>query len=202
MPLQLLKDNHNKIPLGKSKQAAWIIDAAYLFESAKAFGVAGDVCRLKTFLEKHCKVSFTESHYVTGVPHECRAQYKSFLSWLSKPAPKGPGFIIHPYNLRRRTHRCQDCHSSQTRWVQKSVDVAIAMQLVKAAQSHEHIILLAGDADFIPAVQYVKNIAGKKVTVVAFSGCVSGELLKLADKVVLLDKHLGQWQSRPSSIAQ
>jgi uncharacterized LabA/DUF88 family protein len=197
MQLRVIETTQTKTDI--SKQAAWIIDAAYLFERAKACGTVCNIVKLKAFLERQCQVTFAESHYVTSIPNDCRSEYRAFLKWLTKKAPQGPGLIVHPYNLRRRTSECEDCNATRVTWVQKSVDVAIAMQLVEAASKFDDLVLLAGDADFVPAVEFVKRMPNKRITVVAFTGCVSSQLEALGQKVILLDRHFGLKQKKSSN---
>ena len=70
---------------------------------------------------------------------------------------------------------------------QKGVDMRIGMDMMVAARSGfiEYIVLAAGDADFIPAVQQVQDL-GPKVIVLAFPNSLSPDLVLEADRVIEL----------------
>ena len=48
------------------------------------------------------------------------------------------------------------------------------------------VILVSGDGDFIPLVEYLKNF-GKRVEVMAFGKSTSGKLKEAADEFIDLD---------------
>ena len=73
--------------------------------------------------------------------------------------------------------------------VQKGVDVRLALELDDCSRetSCDNILLVSGDADFIPVVRRAQA-RGKKVQVAAFSNCLSHNLAAAADEVILLDE--------------
>ncbi len=66
-------------------------------------------------------------------------------------------------------------------------DVGIAIDAVRIAPSIDVLVLVSGDGDFIPLVEYIKN-QGKRVEVVAFGKSASGHLREIADEFIDLDK--------------
>jgi len=66
---------------------------------------------------------------------------------------------------------------------QKEVDVAMACEMVvHALRDHYDVaIVVAGDRDFVPAVQHVQA-AGKRVELAAFEKSASKVLIKVSDK--------------------
>lgn len=66
-------------------------------------------------------------------------------------------------------------------------DVGLAMDAVKMAPRLDTIILIAGDGDFIPLVEYLKNTHGSQVEVVAFGKSASGKLIDACDDFLDLD---------------
>lgn len=60
-------------------------------------------------------------------------------------------------------------------------DVGIAMDAVKLSQSLDVIILVSGDGDYIPLVEYVQNTNGCRVEVVAFAESASAKLMEVVD---------------------
>jgi len=68
-------------------------------------------------------------------------------------------------------------------------DVGIAMDAVKMAPRLDAIILVAGDGDFIPLVEYLRSTTGTQVEVVAFSKTTSGKLREEADDFIDLGEN-------------
>lgn len=61
-------------------------------------------------------------------------------------------------------------------------DVGIAVDAIKLSQSLDVIILVSGDGDYIPVVEYIQNTTGARVEVMAFLESASGKLIEAADK--------------------
>lgn len=68
-------------------------------------------------------------------------------------------------------------------------DVGIAMDTIKLAPKLDVVVLVSGDGDFIPLVEYLQSL-GQKVEVVAFARSASGKLQEAADVFVDLDKDI------------
>lgn len=67
-------------------------------------------------------------------------------------------------------------------------DVGITVDAIKFAPSLDVIVLVSGDGDFVPLVEYLKNI-GKITEVMAFSKSASGKLKETADDFTDLCKN-------------
>lgn len=66
-------------------------------------------------------------------------------------------------------------------------DVGMAIDAVRFADSLDTVILVTGDGDFIPLVEYLKWGLGKRVEVAGFSRTSSGKLKEAADQFIELD---------------
>jgi uncharacterized LabA/DUF88 family protein len=66
-------------------------------------------------------------------------------------------------------------------------DVGIAMDTIKLAPKVDVVVIVSGDGDFVPLVEYLQSI-GQKVEVIAFGRSASGKLVEAADKFLDLDK--------------
>ena len=62
-------------------------------------------------------------------------------------------------------------------------DVGIVIDAVRVAPSVDVVILISGDGDFIPLVEYLRN-QGKRVEVMAFKQSASSKLIEAADKFI------------------
>lgn len=61
-------------------------------------------------------------------------------------------------------------------------DVGIAVDAIRLSNILDVIILVTGDGDFAPLVEYLKWGTGRQVEVAAFSRTASGKLRELADR--------------------
>ena len=68
-------------------------------------------------------------------------------------------------------------------------DVGIAMDTIKLAPKLDVVVIVSGDGDFIPLVEYLQSL-GQKVEVVAFGRSASSKLQESADTFVDMDKDI------------
>ena len=66
-------------------------------------------------------------------------------------------------------------------------DVGLAVDAIRMAYSFDVVILVTGDGDFVPLVDYLKWGAGRSVEVAAFSRTTSGRLRESADHFIELE---------------
>ncbi len=66
-------------------------------------------------------------------------------------------------------------------------DVGIAVDAIRMAEALDVVILVTGDGDFIPLVDYLKWGAGKIVEVCAFRRSASSKLVEPADRFVNIE---------------
>ncbi len=66
-------------------------------------------------------------------------------------------------------------------------DVGLAIDAVKMAPKLDTIILVSGDGDFIPLVEYLQMNEGCQVEVVSFGRSSSSKLMEVADDFMDLD---------------
>ena len=66
-------------------------------------------------------------------------------------------------------------------------DVGITIDAVKVSPTIDVVVLISGDGDFVPLVEYLKN-QGKRVEVIAFSKTASSKLKEVADEFLDLDR--------------
>ncbi len=67
-------------------------------------------------------------------------------------------------------------------------DVGITIDAVTLAQRLDVVVLVSGDGDYIPLVEYLKRNTGCKVEVMAFGKSASKKLIEEVDDFVDLDK--------------
>lgn len=67
-------------------------------------------------------------------------------------------------------------------------DVGMAVDSIRMANSVDVVILVTGDGDFVPLVEYLKWGLGKSVEVAAFGRSASGKLKEVAETFLNLDE--------------
>ncbi|MFA5098952.1 MAG: NYN domain-containing protein [Candidatus Paceibacterota bacterium] len=67
-------------------------------------------------------------------------------------------------------------------------DVGMAVDAIRMAGSIDVVILVTGDGDFIPLVEYLKWGLGKEVEVAAFGRSASAKLKEVADSFIDIEK--------------
>lgn len=60
-------------------------------------------------------------------------------------------------------------------------DVGIAVDAIKLSKNLDVIVLVSGDGDYIPVVEYVQNTTGCRVEGIAFKESTSGKLIETLD---------------------
>ena len=71
-------------------------------------------------------------------------------------------------------------------------DVGIVVDAIRTAPSVDSIVLVSGDGDFIPLLEYLKN-RGKRTEVIAFGKSCSSKLREEAEEFIDLDKNPGKY---------
>lgn len=75
-------------------------------------------------------------------------------------------------------------------------DVGMAVDAIKLAPKLDAVILLTGDGDFIPLVEYLRTNEGCQVEVVSFGKSTSSKLIESADDFMNLDDNINPYLIR------
>ena len=67
-------------------------------------------------------------------------------------------------------------------------DVGLAIDAVKLSPKLDSVILITGDGDFVPLVEYLQMNQGCQVEVVSFGKSTSAKLIEAADNFMDLDE--------------
>jgi uncharacterized protein (TIGR00288 family) len=68
-------------------------------------------------------------------------------------------------------------------------DVGIAVDAIKLSKSLDVIILVSGDGDYLPLVEYLRGTTGCRVEVIAFDESASAKLIESADNYINLSEN-------------
>ncbi len=74
-------------------------------------------------------------------------------------------------------------------------DVGLAVDAIRTAEIVDTIVIVSGDGDFIPLVEYLKN-QGRRVEVMAFGRSTSGKLKESCDEFIDLGEESGRYVIR------
>ncbi|MCX6719140.1 MAG: NYN domain-containing protein [Candidatus Taylorbacteria bacterium] len=75
-------------------------------------------------------------------------------------------------------------------------DVGLAIDAVKLSPKLDSVILITGDGDFVPLVEYLQMNQGCQVEVVSFGKSTSAKLIEAADNFMDLDDEPGKYLLR------
>jgi len=67
-------------------------------------------------------------------------------------------------------------------------DVGLAVDAIKFSDYLDAIVLVTGDGDFVPLVEYIKSARPAQIEIIAFGRTTSGKLKEMADDFVDLDQ--------------
>src|SRR3989344_4991505 len=68
-------------------------------------------------------------------------------------------------------------------------DVGIAVDAIQMSPKLDVVVLISGDGDYIPLVEYLKGAQGCRVEVLAFGRSTSTKLKESVDEFIDLDKN-------------
>lgn len=77
-------------------------------------------------------------------------------------------------------------------------DVGIAVDAIRIANDLDVVILVTGDGDFVPLVEYLKWGMGKQTEVAAFAKVTSGKLIESAEKFIDIENDMDVLMDIPS----
>jgi len=75
-------------------------------------------------------------------------------------------------------------------------DVGLAVDAIRMADKVDAIILVTGDGDFVPLVQYLQENKGCLVEVISFAKSTSSKLIEAADDYLDLGEDVGRYLLR------
>ena len=70
-------------------------------------------------------------------------------------------------------------------------DVGLSIDAIKLAEKMDVIVLVTGDGDYLPLVEYLQNTKGCLVEIMAFKQSASAKLIEAADDFIDLSENKG-----------
>ena len=153
----------------KEQRVGIFIDAQNLYHSAKNL--------------YHCKVNFGA---IVKEALAGRALIRSIAYVITTESGEERGFFdaLEKMGIESKTKNLQIFAGGNKKadW-----DVGLAVDAIKMAPKLDAIILLTGDGDFAPLVDYLKTNEGCQVEAVSFGKSTSGKLREVVDDFIDLD---------------
>lgn len=63
-------------------------------------------------------------------------------------------------------------------------DVGITVDMIKLSQSLDVVVLVSGDGDYVPLVEYIQSTFGSRVEAIAFKESTSAKLIEVVDDFI------------------
>lgn len=159
----------------KAQRVAVLIDVQNLYHSAKHLYGA------KTNFQEILKTAVAGRALIRAIAYVIRTESgeeKSFFEALERMGIeiKMKDLQIFPGGLKKGD------------W-----DVGMAVDAIKFSNFLDAVVLVSGDGDFIPLVEYIKHAKSARIEVVAFGRTTSGKLKELVDDFVDLGESLEKY---------
>ncbi|MEL6258637.1 MAG: NYN domain-containing protein [Pseudomonadota bacterium] len=171
----------------KDERLALFIDGANLYTSARALGLEIDYRKLLSEFQSRGRL-LRASYYTALVEGEDYSPIRPLVDWLTYN-----GFNVVTKPAREYTDR------DGRKRVRGNMDVELAVDILKASDRLDHIVLFSGNGDFRRLVDEVKS-RGVRVSVVSTlktqPGMIADDLRRAADAFIDL-QDLADLVARP-----
>lgn len=176
---KMVKDSIHSEMQNFPAKAAVVVDGGYWRKIIKEIGVSS--VDLISLTDSICNPAFRiRTYFFDGKTQESQS-FHDGLQLLDR-------FEVYLGEVVPKSFFCPSCQETVQVPAQKRVDVALAVELVHLAttQQIDLIVLMAGDRDFIPAIETAKH-AGVIIRLVhGHPKTVSNTLFKLVDEKIEL----------------
>lgn len=164
------------IPLDKT---VLFIDGSNFYSSARALGMDIDYAKMRSYFE--CKTNLLRAYYYTSLPEEHEySPLRPLVDWLDYN-----GYAVVSKVVREYT----DPESGKRR-IKGSMDMEIALDMLRLAPKIDHAVLFSGDGDFCRLLEDVQSM-GVRVSVVSTiktpTPMASDSLRRMSDEFIELD---------------
>jgi uncharacterized LabA/DUF88 family protein len=158
------------------EKSSLFIDGPHLYSISRALSFDVDYKAMLEYFRN--QTNLIRAYYYTALPRDIETPLRPLTDWLSYN-----GYTIITKELKEFTD------SIGRRRVKGNMDIEIACDTLELAESLDHIILVAGDADFRRLIEALQR-KGVRVTVASSlkTTLVSDELRRQADDFIEFDQ--------------
>jgi len=172
----MLTKNNNRHPLKHPEQRVGVfIDVQNLYYSAK------NIYGRKVNFGNIVKEALAGRKLIRAIAYVVRTESKE-----EQP------FFEALYNQGIET-REKDLQIFSTGMKKADWDVGLAVDAIRLAPSLDAIVIVSGDGDYLPLVEYLQKSAGKQVEVAAFGETTSTKLVDEVDDFINLSEDLAKF---------
>lgn len=172
----MLTKNNNQHPLKHPEQRVGVfIDVQNLYYSAK------NIYGRKVNFGNIVKEAVAGRKLIRAIAYVVRTESKD-----EQP------FFEALYNLGIET-REKDLQIFSTGMKKADWDVGLAVDAIRLAPTLDAIVIVSGDGDYLPLVEYLQKSSGKQVEVVAFGETTSSKLVEATDDFINLSEDLAKF---------
>ncbi|HOX61133.1 MAG TPA: NYN domain-containing protein [Candidatus Magasanikbacteria bacterium] len=176
MKKKMLTKNNNQHPLKHPEQRVGVfIDVQNLYYSAK------NIYGRKVNFGNIVKEAVAGRKLIRAIAYVVRTESKE-----EQP------FFEALYNLGIET-REKDLQIFSTGMKKADWDVGLAVDAIRLAPTLDAIVIVSGDGDYLPLVEYLQKSSGKQVEVVAFGETTSSKLVEATDDFINLSEDLAKF---------
>lgn len=158
------KNQHKKNPLKHPDQRVGVfIDVQNLYYSAK------NLHGMKVNFGNIVKEAVAGRKLIRAIAYVVRTESQEEQSFFT---------ALYNLGIETREKELQVFNSGNKKadW-----DVGLAVDAIRLAPSLDAVVIVSGDGDYLPLVEYLQKSSGKQVEVVAFGETTSSRLLEEAD---------------------
>lgn len=163
------------------------LDGMFLQKVLESFGLKEQVDYEK-FTNKLASVENSErqrTYYFDALPYSTSTNIQQKQKFLDKLSYLD-SFQVELGYVKPENKTCPACGSNIVIPRQKKVDILLATRLIERSLEVDKIILVAGDADFVPSVEVAKKKA--KITLAFHPSSTSTQLKQSSDRKIELSK--------------
>jgi uncharacterized LabA/DUF88 family protein len=148
----------------KSKKVGVFCDDSNLYHAYQKYGWRIDLKRFREFLERHCELRFI--NYYMAIPDKNDAAYHGTKKFLEQ---------IKPYAIVKT--KPLKYTPAAGKFIKKAdVDIEIVLDVVRAVDDLDLVIVVSGDSDFLELKNYVLKDKKKLILFWAYEKNMAWEL--------------------------
>jgi uncharacterized protein (TIGR00288 family) len=152
----------------KDQRVGILVDAANMYHSAK------NLYKRRVNFKEVLKAAVAERKLVRAIAYVIRGANEEEENFFEALSNQGFEVVIKDLQVFTGGARKAD-------W-----DVGIAVDAIKMAEHVDVIVLVSGDGDYLPLVEYLQVAKGCRVEVMAFRQTTSSKLVESVDEFISL----------------
>ncbi len=159
----------------KEQRVGVFVDVANMYHSAKNLYTA------KVNFQEVLRTAIADRKLIRAIAYAIRSESEEERSFFGALGSQG-------FEVKAKDLQVFAGGAKKADW-----DVGIAIDAIKLADKLDSVILVSGDGDYVPLVNYLQENKGCQVEVLAFGKTTSARLIEAADDFVDLGRDLKRY---------